>query len=504
MERIDKSFWLLTIVLMTSAYLLQSLWFLNGDVGSLLYDTKLFLHGGRYITDFLETNPPMIFLIYSPVYFMQELLHWSYPTIIRLYVIGIATLSLLLVGNLCKSILNSESICKLGLLYILLFAFLFLPISEFGQREHFFIMLCMPYVFLVAMRAYGHPVSRQLALLIGLLAALGIGMKPYFLAPFVMLEIYVMVLKRHVLAWVRCESLTAGVVLIIYFCLVLYFYPEYFSQMLPLISHLYYIGIMQPWLLFFSRLPVMYTFFIMGYSVMKHPKPSAHDKLIRIMEITLIGMVIAYVIPQAAWYYHIFPAIVVATLLLYLYLYQYFSDNFKNSLAKKLFYFTMMLTLAIPFYFFLVGTNYSYHIKRYSDLNELANFINTKFTKPSIFCFSSNTTGDCFTLIYQTASTYGGRYPFFWWMKGLHQLESQGPLSAEIKEDKNFLINAIAEDLNTYKPTLVIINTHDAKMTHGEDFTFGSYFSQNKNFFEAWQHYQYFATIGVFAVYHRT
>ena len=61
------AFPLLIMILAVMGYVLQSIIPLNSDVASLLFDTKLFIHGGTYVKDFFETNPPMIFLIYSPV-----------------------------------------------------------------------------------------------------------------------------------------------------------------------------------------------------------------------------------------------------------------------------------------------------------------------------------------------------------------------------------------------------------------------------------------------------
>lgn len=501
----EMNFWIATISLAILAYFLQSMWFLNGDVGSLLYDTRLFLNGGTYVKDFLETNPPMIFFIYAPVCLINSLTSWHIIVIVRIYVILLALLSIFLSSVLLEKVIkNDDAFLRLSILSVVAFVFLFLPICEFAQREHFFLILSMPYVFSAVRRADNIPTNKFLACLVGLLAGIGIGMKPYFLAPLILIECYLVFLKQHIFSWVRYEAMTCALVLVIYLISVIWFYPEYFHVMMPLISHLYYISIKQPWIIFFSRLPVIFCFFVMGYGLIICFKPSRYRTLIQIIEVTLIGMIIAFVIPRAAWYYHIFPAIGIASIMVVLALYQFFSSGFEERMmSKRNIGIVMSLTMIMPFYFFLVGTRYSYYVKQNSDLNPLIAFINATFDKPSIYCFSSNTTGDCFTLVYLTKSTYAGRYPFFWWMKGLNKLEREGTLTDLVQRDKQFLIEAIADDLNRYKANLLIINTYDAKMTHGEFFNFGKYFSQNKKFANAWQHYQYFATIGVFELYHR-
>ena len=73
------------------------------DITSLLYDTALFLKGGTYIRDFFETNPPLIFIIYSPAIIFSQVLGFNLVTIFKLYTILIAGFSLLICAVLLKN-----------------------------------------------------------------------------------------------------------------------------------------------------------------------------------------------------------------------------------------------------------------------------------------------------------------------------------------------------------------------------------------------------------------
>jgi len=498
----EKYFYLSLIFFAVLAFLVQNLSFMNGDVGSLLYDARLFLHGGTYITDFFETNPPMIFILYSPIWFIKKIVAMNIITITRIYIIAIAIVSIGYCHYLLKKIIQPKDY-RIHVLFLaaLLYVFLFLPTVEFGQREHLYLMLLLPYLLAAVLYADTVVINKKIAISIGVMAALGIGMKPYFLAPLILVECYFIFMTRQLFGWVRPESCVLAALLVLYLIGVLYFYPTYFHIMLPLVSHLYYISIEQPWFMVFSRLPVVFSLFtmVMGFFLFK--KIILYRHFIIIFQLALIGAIIAFIIPRAAWFYHVFPAVGLATLLMSLYIsHAVYCDWHRKSLVV----FLVIAGFAVPLYFFYVGLHYAIFVKQKSSLNPMIAYINSLPTPPSIYCFSANTTGDCFTLIYFTQSTYKGRYPFFWWMGGLKRLEDHYTvLPQQIRQDKNFLIDALVYDLEYGQPDLLIINRSDAKKSLGHHFDFVTYFSQNPQFRAAWQSYHYFKTIGVFDLYQR-
>ena len=188
------SFLFLTLL----GFFVQTMTFLNGDVGSLLYDARLFLKGGTYIVDFLETNPPMIFILYAPVALSTEWFSWDSVLTMRIYILFLAWFSIVLSAILLKKILKKEDHYLLYAgIYTLIFIFIFLPTIEFGQREHIFLMLFMPYIFASVLVLENKKLNPLLALVVGLLAGLGIGMKPYFLVPLVLIESYLIYKKRN-------------------------------------------------------------------------------------------------------------------------------------------------------------------------------------------------------------------------------------------------------------------------------------------------------------------
>ena len=72
------------------------------DIPSLLYDTHLFLQGGTYIRDFFETNPPLIFFIYSPAVFLAKITGVQEVSVFKFYTILMAGISCYIVSLLLK------------------------------------------------------------------------------------------------------------------------------------------------------------------------------------------------------------------------------------------------------------------------------------------------------------------------------------------------------------------------------------------------------------------
>lgn len=495
------------IALAVMAYIVQSMLFLNADVASLLFDTKLFLAGGTYAKDFFETNPPMIFMIYSPASILSDLTSFDITICIRVYIIFLSLISLICCWTLLNKVIeNDDYRLRYAIIYTLTFLFLLMPADEFGQREHMLMILIMPYLFGVVASFQNKRINIFLACYIGFTAGMGFGLKPYFLPALVFIEFYLIIAKRNLFGWVRVESVICASILVIYLAFVYFFHPNYFNIMLPLISHLYYVSIKQSWLIIFTRPLVIFCLMVVGYYCFFYHKKQYYRELTQVLVLALIGMILAFIIPLAAWRYHVFPAVAVSCVLITIYIFQVFSVKLNNgSLSTKEIIFLAMAGFVFPIYSFFTDMTNAIKYKRENKLYLLIKSINDSKIH-SIYCFSSHTTGYCFPLVYMANKEFAGRFPFFWWLRGLIKLEKKSPeyaLPAFIQQDKNYLIEAIANDLNDYRPDLIVIHENDEKIAVGDNFSYIAYFSENKQFQEAWKHYSYSQSAGGVRFYKR-
>lgn len=497
-------------IFLVLAHIIHSLGALGGDVGSLLYDTKLMLSGGTYVQDFFETNPPMIFYLYTPVVLLAKLSSLSLVTLFKLYVYFLIFFSVSCCVKLLAQIFVNpiDSFIFTGLVLVLFFIQLFLPGHEFGQREHFFMILFFPYLFAAVLRFENKKISPFFAVIIGLMAGLGVGLKPYFLFPIVLIELYFMIGKRSLFAWLRVESLTCIVVLVLYLISIIIFHPQYIHTLLPLISHFYFISTKESWQMIFFRPTVIYCCLVWAcyFLFNKHPQRA----LITILMLALTGMMLAFIVPRSAWYYHVLPALSVSCLLAWIYSSRIIHAQLKNrkltKIDKIIFILAGCFVFMVPLFYAVVNTEVSILEKNSDNVHSLRSYIQSLPQPQKLYCFSANTTMDCFPLVYDTQSEFAGRFPFFWWLRGVIQIEEErdkNSLPMVIDNDKQFLMNAMIDDLNQYQPTLVIINRYFEDLVLGEQFDYISYFSKNDKFRESWQHYHYVKLIGIYQLYAR-
>ncbi len=72
---LEKSLDKLTILSFSIGFIFFNPHFLlNNDVYWLIEVGERWLHGGQYIKDYFETNPPLAFYIYLPIYFINHYL----------------------------------------------------------------------------------------------------------------------------------------------------------------------------------------------------------------------------------------------------------------------------------------------------------------------------------------------------------------------------------------------------------------------------------------------
>lgn len=484
------------------SYIIQSNLLLNEDVSSLLYYTKQFINGGKYVSSILETNPPMIFFIYAPVCMFAKMAGLKLAFVLRMYIILLASISIILCSGLIKKIFDKNDYSlQLYLLISLLFMFLLLPLTEFGQREHIMLILIMPYVLTSVLVLQNKSIHPVIAVLVGIMAGFGFGLKPYFLFTLILIELYIMVYKRNVLSWARNETLICACMLVFYLAYVFYFEPAYINVMLPLLSQFYYMSIEQSWLNIFTNSTVIFCFFVLGLAILFYRK-QVYRELTAVLLLTLMGLIFAFIVTRAAWWYHVLPAFSISCLLITMMIYQYFSPKAQGGMLSHRQLALMMLAgFVVPFILIFQVTRYAI-VKNETRTSSVLTHYLAQSNAKSIYCFSSKTNGNCFPLAYVTHKEFVGRFPYFWWLLGLMKLEYNGQLTQPVIDSKTYLLDAVADDLNKYRPDLILINKEEQQALH-RDFNMVTYFSKNEKFKQAWMAYHNAGNVGIYVIYER-
>jgi hypothetical protein len=212
----------------------------NSDVSWIIVICEKLLDGQKLYVDIMETNPPFSVALYFGPVWLAGKLGVSAELMVQcfVYLVFFAALALSVAvierGRMFRDLLARWIYPALAVLL------LFLPGSNFGQREHLGMMLFMPMLFLMMWRADSDvrpPLG--LAVLVGLAASVLMMVKPHW-ALGIALPYLVICWRRHsVLACVTVENVVIGVVCASYLALALLFFPEFFDKLLPLLVRYY-------------------------------------------------------------------------------------------------------------------------------------------------------------------------------------------------------------------------------------------------------------------------
>ncbi len=302
-----------------AAWLIQGQLFLNWDASYLLHAAQLLLAGGTYTHDFFMPNPPLILYLSLPPLLCSQYFGVQLFLAFRLYIFLLATVSLALCGFLLSLLFTEKDkttlFIKKTFFLTLLLIFLIFPMYDFGQREHFLLILMLPYLLLVSCRLQGLVIKTRLAVLIGLLAGLGFALKPQFYLLPMIVELYYLYFQKKYLACFRAETLTMLTVLLIYSGIVYWFYPDYFGLIVPYLLRNYYgKSIVAPWASLLLNEEVLFCCLPLFLHLVLYKK-NPYKIVSQILFLALCACLAFYAAQQTTLYYHFLPAFSLALLL---------------------------------------------------------------------------------------------------------------------------------------------------------------------------------------------
>src|SRR5262249_23299061 len=185
------------------------------------------LDGERAYRDVIELNPPLAFYLTMPPILASRIAGLTPEHGFVGYMFLLMAVSLALVHRLLSLLPGSSPLYRRRMLFSVLATYIALPMLSFGQREHLMFVLALPYILFVAVRMADGTCRAGLAVLIGILAAAGFGLKPYFLIVPVLLEIYAVVVRLSPRVLFRAETWTLGAGIALYAASIFLLTPDY-------------------------------------------------------------------------------------------------------------------------------------------------------------------------------------------------------------------------------------------------------------------------------------
>jgi len=478
------------LALCTFAWLFQSTLVMNWDICWALEVTQRMAAGGSYTQNFFDMNPPLFFYLLRPTLYIATLFSTDQFTALHGYLFALALLSTFICYHFARLFFLKEHQTLLHLFFaMLLTAFLIYPLSDFGCREYLLLIFSMPYFFAVTYRLQGHTIPLFSALAIGLFAVMGFALKPYFLIPLALVELYVMYYTRNLLSWWRPEFLIICICLPLYALFILLFYPDYLSTVMPLVKRLYHAGFNEP----MSKLLTDSCTGIFILAILCHwltHKSKSYKIFSTILTLAMTGFFFSYLIQGTTWDYRTLPVYAVALCILLLNLSLFVIKHKKNAL----------LVLAAPLMasIFLIPLlhltkTYQFGLIFKKSQAPLIQFLQTNAVHQPVYFMTVDLRAIFPAVNYANAISASRLVPF--WIPSMIDAQYENALSPQQLQDETYFINMIAEDIDRQKPKFVLVEAKKNKAFIAKPFEYIPYLSKNSNFRAAWTHYHYVTTV---------
>jgi len=286
--------------------------YLNHDAAWYLWMARALLGGARLYVDAVDSNPPLIVLLSVPPVWIARLLGVSATAAFDIYVFLVSIGSTAACAWAARRALGDLSVTGRRMLAtVALFCVLPFVKSDYGQREHFAVLLSLPFIIVSAGRAAGRSVPGRAAFAIGVLGGIGFAVKPHLLIAWVLVEILLAVLGERPRRW-RPETLGVLVLLAAYGAVMVVAFPQYIPFAVK--SRGIYAALLNPGLLALARLPEIQLCAVAAAALLLVRLDRARSGALLVLLTAGAGFLLGALVQGKGWDYHLYPARVVLLL----------------------------------------------------------------------------------------------------------------------------------------------------------------------------------------------
>ena len=201
--------------------------YVNHDVAWYLVAGRQWIEGAQLYSDLSEVNPPLAFYLIRAALHFGDLFGLDPAASLSAYVALLTGLSL----AWTVQIVPKDLAYRPAFLTVIAAATTLPFFGHFGQREHFMLLLILPWV--ASALFDDRPFHGKGAVLRGLIAGIGICLKPHFLIYPAMLALFEVLRHQSLRPILSPGNLAMGSVGLAYVLGVIAFHPEYFSIIVP-------------------------------------------------------------------------------------------------------------------------------------------------------------------------------------------------------------------------------------------------------------------------------
>ena len=162
--------------------------FLHPDVSMYTEMGQKLLDGQRPYVDYEEINFPMIHALNVLPASLSRLTGFAPTVTVQICLVALLLLSLGMTGRLLTAYSESRSVAFTVIFGMTALSWVLFIVLQWGEREHIFVLLYLPWMVTRLMRREDKPIGRGTALTVGLMAGIGVALKPYFVLTAILVE----------------------------------------------------------------------------------------------------------------------------------------------------------------------------------------------------------------------------------------------------------------------------------------------------------------------------
>ncbi|WP_374655168.1 hypothetical protein [Dongia sp.] len=488
---------LVLLLLFAAGLLFYNLIQLHHDVAWYVYCNFRQLEGIRPYIDIIEVSPPITFYLTLLPVVVSAVTGLPVKFCVTFFVLALSAISLLLAMSFDKMASPGERRWKTIAIAAVM---LIVPVAVFGQREHFAVILGLPYFYASAARLRGMEVKPGTAIIAGLMAGIGLSIKHYFLLAPLMVEAYLIFATGSLRVLFRWEIYAATAAGLLYATFVLLVHPEYLSVSVPLILAAYSAYTLPLWLVAAqpAALPMILGigFFFLARRYIG--QVGSADLLF----VAALAFAACYFWQGKGWAYHALPAnltLAIASVELASLTLADRASARKISVRQR-----YTLPLAPLLLIFLQTAQSGYYRNQFAE--DAVGYVKRYAEGGNVFMMSSNlSTG--FPLVLDSGARWASRYATQWLLPEiLRGRQMEATLNEKRRTELAWLaridFDSTVEDFEKLRPALVFVDlTYQDRPTriyNGISVDMIAYYIQDRRFAEIWQQYEKVDTISSF------
>jgi len=283
---------------------------INHDEAYLVTLAGRLLDDGQFGKDIMDMNPPHVWWISAVPVWLARQTGLRLDAAASVFTVTMAVLSVAAVARLTAAAGLGRVPRSLFLVFASLVV-LYFPGYDFGQREHWMVLLTLPYIVARGGRLNNAVIPPTAGAVIGVAACLGFCIKPYFLLVPVALEVWVMVRTRRPSLSICSETITLVTAGVVYAALLLTYARSYLEIEIPtaLLGYWSYKSPMQE-VLHQAFILLAPATMLLGIAYMTRREGARVPALAQALATAGAASLLAALIQAKPWSYHFLPGVV--------------------------------------------------------------------------------------------------------------------------------------------------------------------------------------------------